>query len=172
MRQHRRRPRPAKDFSLGVHVPFFGAGNWRLRMPRSWKPADAIGCPAHMHERGRSSCRSFRVARPDRGQARQRDRCTRPSPLMPWHVPNFANDMRGSICPFGLPRLPQRQWPQGCETLRARVSERPALQHAASWATCMQSCAGRTRFHLSVPQCYPVQIQLLRERHYANRSHH
>ena len=41
-------------------------------------------------------------------------------------------------------------------------------------ATCMQhqSCAGRTRFHLSVSQCYAVQIQLLRGQHHANRSLH
>ena len=35
-------PRNAKE---ALEPPNHVHGNWRLRMPRSWKPADAIGCP-------------------------------------------------------------------------------------------------------------------------------
>ena len=56
--------------------------------------------------------------------------------------------------------------------LRDAKSESTATCRALATRMQHQSCAGRTRFHLSVSQCYAVQIQLLRGQHHANRSHH
>jgi hypothetical protein len=58
---------------------------------------------AYMHQRGRSSWPLFSSRSPGSRTSTPTRSMHAPSPLVPWHVPNFANDMRGSIRPFGLP---------------------------------------------------------------------
>jgi hypothetical protein len=129
---------------------------------------------APMHQRGRSSWPLFSSRSPgSRTSTPTRSMHTR-SLVVPWHVPSFCKRHARQHLSIWHATIATTAIAARLRDAKSESTQRPALQHAAPCATCMQhqSCAGRTRFHLSVLQCYAVQIQLLRGQHHANRSHH
>jgi len=117
--------------------------------------------------------RSFRVARRDRGQARQRDRCTALA-LVPWHVPSFCKRHARQHLSIWLATIATTAI---AVKLRDAKSESITKSRAARCRALGDShAASKLRRKDSVPSICAAMLcganPTAERQHHANRSHH